>query len=67
MQVFVNNKITNVPQGQSLLSLLDQMGLKEQQGIAIAVNETVIPKVEWHHTELKENDNIILIKATAGG
>ena len=39
----------------------------ESKGIAIAVNQTVISKSEWNKTQLKENDNITIIKATQGG
>lgn len=36
-------------------------------GIAIAVNDKVIPKAEWEKSTLKENDKITIIKATQGG
>ena len=36
-------------------------------GIALAVNEKVVPKTEWEKFLLKENDKIIIIKATQGG
>ena len=36
-------------------------------GIALAVNEKVVPKKEWEKFELKENDKVLLIKATQGG
>ena len=41
--------------------------LLDSKGIAIAVNQTVISKSEWSKTQLKENDNIAIIKATQGG
>ena len=37
------------------------------KGIAVAVNQTVIPKTKWDQTIIKENDNIIIITATQGG
>lgn len=36
-------------------------------GIALAVNETVIPKNEWEKFQLQDNDKVLIIKATQGG
>ena len=35
--------------------------------IAIALNETVIPKTAWNQTEIPDKANIIIIKAVQGG
>lgn len=37
------------------------------QGIAIAVNEQVIPKAEWATRLLQDKDEVLLIRATQGG
>ena len=36
-------------------------------GIAIAVNNRMIPRAEWESFTLSENDFIIIIKAVCGG
>ena len=36
-------------------------------GIAIAVNNRMIPRAEWKSFTLSENDSIIIIKAVCGG
>ncbi|ETN94745.1 hypothetical protein P278_26880 [Zhouia amylolytica AD3] len=36
-------------------------------GIAIALANNVVPKSEWDTTCLRENQNILIIKATQGG
>ena len=36
-------------------------------GIAIAVNNRMIPRAEWESFTLSENDSIIIIKAVCGG
>ncbi len=36
-------------------------------GIAVAVNQQVVPRTEWINTELKENDQVLIIRATQGG
>ena len=37
------------------------------QGIAIAVNNKMIPRTEWERFVLHENDNLVIIKAACGG
>ena len=51
----------------SLLEYLHKQGMSEQSGIAVAVNETVIPKKEWQDCILKSYDSVLVIKATQGG
>lgn len=66
MNVFLNNQPFSFEQEKNLLSVLEELKISHD-GIAIALNETVIPKSEWEKIQLKNNDKIILIKATAGG
>jgi len=47
--------------------LLDMEIPEKQKGIAVAVNNMVIPKSEWHSKTIDANDNILIIKATQGG
>jgi len=39
----------------------------KQNGIAFAINNSVIPKTEWATTTLSETDDILIITATQGG
>jgi sulfur carrier protein len=41
--------------------------MSNTNGIAAAVNNSVVPKTTWEKFQLKENDKIIIIKATQGG
>jgi sulfur carrier protein len=66
MEVIVNNE-TKTISSNSLLSLVDELMEGKTKGIAVAVNQTVIPKIFWASTFLKENDNVLIIKATQGG
>ena len=42
-------------------------GVTDLKGLAIAVNDTVIPRTTWEKFTLKENDIITIIRATQGG
>lgn len=39
----------------------------EKKGIAVAVNDSIIPKNEWKNYPIKENDEILIIIAAQGG
>lgn len=67
MTIFVNNSPFPFDKVPTLSSILDAMKINNPHGIAVAVNEQVVPKSEWEKLTLKNNDKIILIKATAGG
>ncbi len=67
MKVVLNNVEQAVPERQLLASFLSDAGLLSQQGIAVAVNQNVIAKSVWEEYRLKENDQIMIITATAGG
>ncbi len=54
-------------ENSSLVKALEQNGINSQKGIAVAVNNAVIPKAEWQNKILNENDKITIIRATQGG
>lgn len=67
MEVQVNQQATAIPGDTPLYSLLDQRGLTATKGIAVAVNDSIIPRSRWEHHILQPHDKIIIIRATQGG
>ncbi len=67
MTVYVNDRKHSVSDICNIYMLLDSIGLNEKKGIAVAVNNKVITKNDWNDNYLKENDKILVIKATQGG
>lgn len=67
MEVFINNQVKQLTQKTSLQGLLLEFGFEEVRGIAVAVNEQVVPKPQWSSYFLGDKDSIIIIKATQGG
>lgn len=67
MKLFINNEIQEFEEGISLKFVLEQHQLTEKNGIAVAVNEEIIPKNKWEQTTLFDGDKIIVIGAVAGG
>lgn len=66
MRVYMN-KMELETSEDKLLALLRKQSLHEARGIAVAVNEEVIPRNAWASHTLNENDSILIITATQGG
>ncbi len=66
MNIKVNNKEMQIEQGSSLQQLAETMALPEK-GVAVAVNNRMVPRAEWPGKTLSENDQIVVIKAACGG
>lgn len=67
MTVFVNNSPLNSDRALTLYEVLQQQSLHEQKGIAVAVNNAIVPKLQWGSFTLDNEDRITIIKATQGG
>lgn len=66
MNLTVNNEARQFS-GKNISELVRSLDLASTNGTAFAVNEKVVPKTEWDKFELKENDKVLIIKATQGG
>ena len=67
MNIYVNNTLLEIPPNARIQDALETMNLISLSGIAVAINNTVIPKAEWTTYLLSERDKVTLIKATQGG
>lgn len=67
MILWVNKTQQEHKEPLSLLALLEQLKKAKQTGIAVAVNNRVIPKNNWSTHDLDDQDSITIITATQGG
>jgi sulfur carrier protein len=67
LEVSINQEKFHVPDSGTLADVLPLLQIRQPDGIAIAVNENVIPKGEWEKYQLKEQDKVFVIRATQGG
>ncbi len=67
MEIIINDKTLSLPEGASVAFALSVANIMAQRGVAVAVNSSVISSAEWELHILKENDKIMVIKATQGG
>lgn len=67
MTIILNNYPKEVAEATTLETIVAaELGLK-RNGIAVAVNNTVIPKTQYDSYIVQPNDAILIIKATQGG
>jgi sulfur carrier protein len=62
----VNGSERDVPDGTTVAELLHDLGAPSA-GIAVAVNERVVPGTQHGTTALADGDRIEIIRAVAGG
>ena len=67
MVCYVNNLPQETADAQTLIQLLAGMALAGQRGVAVAVNDEVVPRAAWPAHELRAQDRVTIIRATQGG
>lgn len=68
MEIKVNNQIKKITSNSlTVQALLDLEIPNKQNGIALAINNVVVPKSNWNSHHIKEKDEILIISATQGG
>lgn len=66
MKISVNNKETEIDPKTTVDLLVSSLQLPGQ-GVAVAVNNKMIPRAAWQTVELQPGDNLVIIKAACGG
>jgi sulfur carrier protein len=68
MELKINNQTKKfATDSLTVQALLDLEIPEKQNGIALAINNTVIPKSDWNSHIIKQTDDILIISATQGG
>jgi sulfur carrier protein len=67
IEVSINQKQYSLPESGTLADVLPLLEVRQADGIAIALNEVVVPRSEWAKQVLREQDRVFVIRATQGG
>jgi sulfur carrier protein len=67
IEVSINQKGYSIPETGTLVDVLALLQIVQADGIAIALNEEVIPRGEWAEHVLRPRDRVFVIRATQGG
>ena len=66
MKILVNGEPTMVDDGVTV-DVLAASILDRAKGVAVAVNDEVVPRSEWPSTALREEDRVEVVTARQGG
>jgi sulfur carrier protein len=64
--VVVNGEPHELHRGATVADVVALLG-RGPQGLAVAVNEEVVPRTRWPGTTLSERDRVEVLTAAAGG
>lgn len=68
MELKVNGETRSLRSGATLADLMAELGFaRDARGIAVAVNEAVIPQPSWQKKALSDGDIVEIIRAVQGG
>ena len=66
IQVFINGKKKFFKENNNLFSLLNYLEVNKN-GIAVEINQVVVPKSEYKKTIIKNQDKIEIVQFIGGG
>ena len=67
MNIYFNDKLHQIASGTALQLVINNFIGEKQKGIAVAINDFVIPKQHWQTHLLQADDMVLVITATQGG
>jgi sulfur carrier protein len=65
VQIIVNGKERELPEGLTLAGLLETLGVRGR--FAVEVNGEIVPRGRYATDSLKESDRVEVIRAIGGG
>ncbi len=66
MLITVNGRPDHVPDGTTLDDVVVRLG-RGKSGLAVAVNDEVVPRSRWASTALQTGDRVEVLTAAQGG
>ncbi|HEY7494218.1 MAG TPA: sulfur carrier protein ThiS [Candidatus Tectomicrobia bacterium] len=67
IDVHINGERRTIPEGSTVRSLLEGLGIADRQGTAVAVNMEVVPRPAHTAVTLQAGDRIEIVQAVGGG
>lgn len=66
MKIQINHSEVDVETGATIAAALTSQGM-DADGVAVALNNKVVPRAKWNETKLYENARLTVIRAVCGG
>jgi sulfur carrier protein len=66
MLLQLNGEHQDFPDGLTLAGLIEHLGMKADR-VAVELNLEIVPRANWHATQLKEGDKLEVVHFVGGG
>lgn len=67
-KIILNGEEREIPKEMSVMELLKEVGVKFREvGLAVAINEEVVPKSEYEKRIVREGDRVEIVQLVGGG
>ena len=67
IEVEINGQKRSIAEVSTVRSLLEELGIADREGTAVAVNMEVVPRRTHAVTSLRAGDRIEIVQAVGGG
>jgi len=68
LRIILNGEEREIPKEMSVMELLKELGIQFREvGLAVAINEEVVPKSEYERRKVKEGDRVEIVHLVGGG
>ncbi len=67
-KIILNGEEKEIPRELTVMELLNELGIKFREiGLAVAINEVVVPKSEYNTRKVKDGDKVEVVQLVGGG
>ncbi len=67
-KIILNGEEKEISREMNIMELLEEIGIKYREiGLAVAVNEEIVPKSEYKSKVVKEGDKVEIVQLVGGG
>ena len=67
IEIVINGERRSMPEQSTVHNLLEELGVANRQGTAVAVNMEVVPRQAHAVTVLRAGDRVEIVQAVGGG
>ena len=66
MLLHINGEKREFPDGLTVASLIERLGMKSDR-VAVELNLEIVPRSDWSETELQDGDKLEIVHFVGGG
>jgi thiamine biosynthesis protein ThiS len=64
--ITINGEPREIPDGLNVTALIEHLGMMENR-VAIERNRDILPRTQWHETQVRANDAFEIVQFVGGG